>query len=122
AGTGRNLEEAREAHFVELPKGRIGLVGTYSSFGGAGSIAATPAFGNVSGLPGANVLHLTAYHVVSQAQLDDLRRIRDEAYTHRNDVLYPVPPIPANEPKDTLNFWGEMFKAGAVPGGMSYRM
>lgn len=122
AGSGRDLDEAREAHFVEVGKGRVGMVAVYSSFNGAGSQAATYKWGNTNGLPGTDMLHLNAYHIVTQEDLDALRKMRDRAYQHRTEVSNPVPPIPANEPKDTLDFWGTLYKAGTVPGGMSYKM
>jgi hypothetical protein len=122
AGSGRNLAEARAAHFVELPKGRIGMVGVLSTGINGGSEAATYGLGGEPGLPGANILHLNTYHVVTQDQLDELRKMRDDAYAHRSEVTYPVPPIPADEPKDRLSFWGTLYKAGSVPGGLSYTM
>jgi poly-gamma-glutamate synthesis protein (capsule biosynthesis protein) len=122
AGTGRNLGEARAAQFVELPKGRIGLVGFLSQGINGGSEAATYAFSGDPGRPGVNILHLTTYHIVTQEQLDMLRKMRDEAYTHRTEFSNPVPPLPAHEPKDVLNFWGTRYKVGDVPGGLSYTM
>ena len=122
AGSGRNLDEAREAHFVQTPKGRVGMVAMYSSFNGAGSQGATYRFGNTSGMPGVNVLHLTVSHIVTQSDIDELRKMRDEAYQHRLEVTNPVPPISPNEPKDRIDFWGTTYKAGDVPGGMSYTM
>jgi hypothetical protein len=122
AGSGRNLAEARAARFVELPKGRVGMVGVLSTGINGGSEAATYGIAGEPGLPGANILHLNTYHVLPGDQLDELRKMRDDAYTHRTEVTYPVPPLPANEPKDTLNFWGTLYKAGNVPGGLSYTM
>ena len=122
AGTGRNLGEAREARFVELPKGRIGMEAMLSAGINGGATAATYGYPGGLGEPGVNVLHLTSYHIVTQAQLDELRKIRDDAYTHRTEFTTPIPSIPANEPKDTLNFWGTLYKAGNVPAGLTYRM
>jgi poly-gamma-glutamate synthesis protein (capsule biosynthesis protein) len=122
AGTGRNLGEARDAHFVELPKGRIGLEGVLSAGINGGATAATYGYPGGLGEPGVNVLHLTTYHTVTQAQLDELRKMRDDAYSHRTEFENPVPLIPADESKDTLNFWGTLYNAGNVPGGLTYRM
>jgi poly-gamma-glutamate synthesis protein (capsule biosynthesis protein) len=122
AGTGRNLGEARAPQFVELPKGRIGMEAMLSVGVNGGAEGATYAYSSDPGLPGVNLLHLTTYHTVSQQQLDDLRKMRDDTYTHRTDFSNPVPPLPGNEPKDVLNFWGTLYKAGDVPGGLSYRM
>jgi poly-gamma-glutamate synthesis protein (capsule biosynthesis protein) len=122
AGTGRNLGEARAAQFVELPKGRVGLVGMLSQGINGGSEAATYAFSGDPGRPGVNILHLTTFHVLPQEQIDELRKMRDEAYTHRTEFSNPVEPLSAKESKTTLNFWGTMYKAGTAPGGLSYTM
>jgi capsule synthesis protein PGA_cap len=69
-----------------------------------------------------NPVRLTRYNVVTQAQLDMLRTIRNDAYAHRTEVPNAVPPLPASEPADRLNLFGTWFKAGTTPGGLSYAM
>jgi poly-gamma-glutamate synthesis protein (capsule biosynthesis protein) len=126
AGVGKDLSEARAAQYVETHKGRVGLVGMYSiSSTAAGNPgAATYKFGDVGGLPGLDPLHLTMYQIVSQQQLDSLRKIRDDMYSHSRDVTNPVPAIPANDPPDRvrLSRVGSWYKAGTTPGGLSYTM
>ncbi|HEV3217756.1 MAG TPA: CapA family protein [Vicinamibacterales bacterium] len=124
AGSGKDLEEARAARFVESPKGRVALVSMSSTSAGAGggSEAATYRFGDTGGAPGVNALRLTKYNVVSQEELETLRKIRDDAYAHRGEVPNAVPPLPANEPHDRLNLFGTWFKAGTPPAGLSYAM
>ena len=126
AGVGKNLDEARAAQYYESPKGRIGLVGMFSSSqgGAGGGAAASYKLGNVGGSPGENVLHLTMFQIVTPEQLDQLRKIRDSAYAHRTEVSNAVPPLPENEPKDRLQMSrvGGWFKAGTTPGGLSYEM
>jgi hypothetical protein len=122
AGSGKDLEEARAARFVETPKGRVALVSMASTSAGAGSQAATYRFGNTGGAPGVNALRLTKYNIVSQEELDTLRKIRDDAYAHRGEVPNAVPPLPVNGPRDRLNLFGTWFKAGTPPAGLSYAM
>jgi poly-gamma-glutamate synthesis protein (capsule biosynthesis protein) len=123
AGTGKDLEDARAAQYVETPKGRVALVSMYStSGGGGGTQSATYRFGDTGGAPGVNPLRLTKYNVVSQAELDALRKIRDGAYEHRAEVRNAVPPLPATGPTDRLNLFGTWFKAGTTPAGLSYTM
>ena len=137
AGAGRNLTDAREARFIDTPKGRVGLVGMFSTTSAPGSPfrsgsspdsaagqAATYGIGNAGGLPGVNALHLTQYQVLTPEVIDNLRKIRDAVYEHRTEVRNPVPnPIPQrqpNEPEGRLEFFGTWFKAGATPGSLSY--
>jgi len=60
--------------------------------------------------------------VVSQEELETLRKIRDAAYAHRAEVPNAVPPLPATGPTDRLNLFGTWFKAGSTPAGLSYTM
>lgn len=124
AGAGKDLEDARAAKFLETPKGRVGMVSIFSNggAGAGGSAAATYRFGDSGGAPGVNELRLTTYHIVKPEQLAELRQILDDAYSHRAEVKNAVPPLPANEPTDRLNFFGAWYKAGADPAGLSYTM
>lgn len=128
AGEGMNLDEARAAQFLETSKGRIGLVGmvSISPAGEGPPLSATYAFQGNPGTPGGDGLHLAMYQVVSPDQLEALRKVRDELYLHRIELggAYPVPLIPADEPKDTLVFTrlGEWFKAGDQPGTLTFTM
>src|SRR5258706_8331281 len=78
AGTGKDLHEARAAHFLMTPKGRVGLGGMFSicDVGNYGpnyhlAQAAYPVAG-VRGAPGMNALRLTDYHIASPEQLQSL--------------------------------------------------
>ena len=122
AGVGRDLAEARAAQYANLPKGRIGMVSmTTNLFAGS---KASLRFGIYGGDAGQNILDLTKYQIVTQQQMDALRQIRDSVYEHRAEFSAPVPPLPANEPKDRLQLLqgGERFKVGDRPGGLSYEM
>ena len=50
-GAGRDLEDARAAHYYESPKGRIGVVGMYGEItsGGQSRLAASYKIGNTGG-------------------------------------------------------------------------
>jgi poly-gamma-glutamate synthesis protein (capsule biosynthesis protein) len=126
AGTGQDLEEAREAKYLETPKGRIGLVAmaSISSAGYPGNPASYVYEGNTGGNAGENPLHLNVSLVVTAEQMEVLRKVRDELYEHRADYPHPVAPISPNEPKDRLQMtrYGGSYKVGDKPGTVSYTM
>jgi poly-gamma-glutamate capsule biosynthesis protein CapA/YwtB (metallophosphatase superfamily) len=127
AGTGRNLQEARMPGFLDTAKGTVGVVGVFSiapdsSPSPSSTSAATYQVGDQAGVPGVNGLHVTQYNVVTADQMEELRKIRDSLYARREEVLYPVPPLPANEPKDRLQLFGQWYKTGPKPGELSWSM
>jgi poly-gamma-glutamate synthesis protein (capsule biosynthesis protein) len=121
AGTGRNLQEARQAHFVETPKGRVGLVGMYSmddssNYGASYSrTEATYRNGNIGGAAGLDPLHLTTYHVLTPEHLQMLRQIGGAAYNAR-------PGGAANDGPDRFRFFDEWYQAGGDEGSLHYEM
>lgn len=75
AGTGETLAAARAPEFLTVPAGRISLVAAASRFQTA-SRASDPA-GRIPGRPGLNPLRATRHAVVSAAELETLKGIRD---------------------------------------------
>ncbi len=127
AGTGRNLQEARAAHFYNSNKGIVGLVSTFSVDADSNpsysaESGATYRNGDRGGLSGVNGLHLTAQYIVTQAQMDELRKIRDAVYSRRSEVFAPIAPAAANEPKDKLELFGRSYIVGPKAGDVHYEM
>jgi poly-gamma-glutamate synthesis protein (capsule biosynthesis protein) len=126
AGAGKNLDEARAAAYLETPKGRISMVGMNSTGtpSSSGSASASYKLGIAGGLPGVNSLHLTMYQIVSANQMEVLRKIQADTYSHRTEIMNPVPPLSEKQSKDTLRFSrsGDSYKVGTTPGGLSYTM
>lgn len=127
AGTGRNLQEARMPGLLSTPKGTVAVVGVFSiapdsSPAPSSTSGASYQVGDDPGVPGVNGLHVTQYDVVTSEQMDELRKIRDSVYARRDEVLYPVPPLPANEPKDRLQLFGQWYKTGSKAGELSWEM
>ena len=129
AGTGRNLEEARDAAYLMTPKGRVGLVALMPISENAPgdhqgyrflSTAATSRSGNVGGRPGLNPLRLTTYHVVSAEDFQALKRVRDAANARRGEVSVPTAAEP--ERADRLELFGKNYKIGPKTGDLSYEM
>lgn len=126
AGTGRNLQEARAARFLNTPKGTVGLVSVYSVDPTSGPTptfgAATYRAGNDGGRPGFNPLRVNVNYTVTQSQMDSLRATRDSVYARRGEVFAPIPPVSPDEPKDRLQLFGQRYKVAAKPGDMSWEM
>jgi poly-gamma-glutamate synthesis protein (capsule biosynthesis protein) len=122
AGTGRNLQEAREAQYLETPKGRVGLVATFSmddwsNYGpNFAYAAATYRNGNLGGAPGLNPLHLTAYRVVSREQLHTLGQMAGDIYAAASDAP------PQGGAPERIRFFNEGYEAGTDVGGVHYDM
>ena len=126
AGTGKDLNEARSAHSLETPKGRVGVVGMFSvddisTYGpNFDATAATYRVGDTGGAPGVNPLRLTVYHIVSPEQLQSLRTIRDAVYGH-SDMAAEADKA-AGGATNKLKFFDEWYQAGPNPGALSYTM
>jgi poly-gamma-glutamate capsule biosynthesis protein CapA/YwtB (metallophosphatase superfamily) len=104
AGVGQSLAEAREARFLETPKGRVALISVASTFPDHSRAGRTR--GDMPARPGLNPLRFTTTTTVTPARLAELRQIAAEVNGR------PV----ANATGDTLNFFGRRFVAGAQPG------
>ena len=123
AGSGKNLDDARAAHFIDTPKGRIGMVGmTTLGFNPQAYAGATYSSGNYTGKPGVNGINLTRYQVLSADQMAALRKVRDAVYQHRGEYANAVDAIGANEPAERLDLFGNRYRVGDRPGAYVYDM
>src|SRR5262245_16113832 len=104
AGVGESLAEAREAKFLETPKGRVALVSVASTFPDHSRAGRTR--GDMPARPGLNPLRFTTTTTVTPARLAELRQIAAE-----------IAGRPAgNAAGDSFTFFGRRFVAGAQPG------
>jgi len=102
AGTGRNLDQAAAPAYLELPQGRVAMVGMHAPLWREfRRLAATPRIGNLGGRPGLNMLNYTETIVVTQEQLLALKQVRDQFLEYRSNYDNPRPLI-ENEPSDQL--------------------
>ncbi len=102
AGVGNSLSEAREAKFLETPKGRVALIAAASTFPPHSRAGNTR--GDMPARPGLSPLRFTTTYVVTPERLADLRRVASE--------LSGNPPGTG----DTLSFGGRRYVAGRTPG------
>ena len=102
AGVGNSLSEAREAKFLETPKGRVALISAASTFTPHSRAGNTR--GDIPARPGLSPLRFTTTYIVTPERLADLRRVAAE--------LSGTPPGTG----DTLNFGGRRYVAGPKPG------
>ena len=122
AGTGKNLEDARRAHFFDSAKGRVGLVGMHTPNGVTSTSSASYEQGNVGGRPGLNALDYTIYYNVIAEQLAALKAIRRAAYTAPAGATNVTKlPDAASEPADRVQLFGLWYKVG-TPGTRSFEM
>lgn len=102
AGVGQSLAAAREAKFLDTPKGRIALVSVASTFPDHSRAGRTR--GDMPARPGLNPLRFTTTYVVTRERFEQLRQAM-------GDVNGRMPP-----PGESLNFFGRRFVVGDAPG------
>lgn len=95
AGVGESLTEAREARFLDTPKGRVALVSTASTF--PDHSRASDTRGDIPARPGLNPLRFSTTYGVSRERLEALRSTARE--------LGMRPP----DSSDSLTLWGRRF-------------
>jgi poly-gamma-glutamate capsule biosynthesis protein CapA/YwtB (metallophosphatase superfamily) len=103
AGVGQSLAEAREAKFLETPKGRVAMISVASTFPDHSRAGRTR--GDMPARPGLNPLRFTTITTVTPERLETLRQIATE-----------VNGRPATIGADGLTFFGRRFIAGPTPG------
>lgn len=121
AGAGRNLDEARAPRFVEVPKGRVGLVSMYSQAGGQSRLSASYLNGVTGGRPGLNSLGVTPTITVRTADVTAMRQAKAAVYDRRTQEAYAID-APAPDAAGTVDLFGERFRAGDRPGEVTYSM
>jgi len=102
AGVGQSLAEAREAKFLETPKGRVALISVASTFPDHSRAGRTR--GDMPARPGLNPLRFTTTYVVTRERFEQLRRTLED--------INGGPPAAG----DSLNFFGRRFVVGPEPG------
>ena len=105
AGVGQSLAEAREAKFLETPKGRVALISVASTFPDHSRAGRTR--GDMPARPGLNPLRFDTVTTVTADRLATLRLMAAEI----NGRPAPEGPVPTS-----LNFFGRRFTVGNTPG------
>jgi poly-gamma-glutamate capsule biosynthesis protein CapA/YwtB (metallophosphatase superfamily) len=106
AGVGESLREAREARFLETPKGRVALVSVASTF--PDSARAGVSWGDTRARPGLNPLRFTTTNVVTRQQFDALRSALQAVGIAGQGGA-------AAEPPTELTFFNRRFTVGDTP-------
>lgn len=128
AGSGRNLAEARAPRFLELPAGRIGIMGLFSvGFGTAfagpplndNATRAGDAWGNYTpAQPGQATLRVDQAYNVTQADIDDLQRIQNSLYVVNDEITTPRK-APSKERVSTITVGNSTYTVG-TPGRITH--
>ena len=105
AGVGQSLPEAREAKFLETPKGRVALISVASTFPDHSRAGRTR--GDIPARPGLNPLRFDTVTTTTPERLATLQAIAAEINGR---------PAPSGPAPTALTFFGRRFTAGDTPG------
>ena len=103
AGVGQSLAEAREAKFLETPKGRVALISVASTFPDHSRAGRTR--GDMPARPGLNPLRFETITTVTPERLETLKQIAGE-----------INGRPVTATGDSYTFFGRRFTTGQQPG------
>ena len=76
AGAGESLEEAREAKFIETPKGRVALISCASTF--PDHSRAGTSRGDTNSRPGLSPLRFKTEFIVTKEHFDNIKKLKEE--------------------------------------------
>jgi poly-gamma-glutamate synthesis protein (capsule biosynthesis protein) len=101
AGTGKDLQEARQPTYMDTAKGRVALIAAASSFAPLGRAGA--ARRDMHGRPGLNPLRYDSWFTVKKETLEELKALEKEMN---------MPELVQPEDPDTFYFMGKKYVAG----------
>jgi poly-gamma-glutamate capsule biosynthesis protein CapA/YwtB (metallophosphatase superfamily) len=108
AGVGEDLAQAREAAFLETPKGRVAMISVASTF--PDHSRAGRARNGIRGRPGLSPLRFTTTYVVTRERLEQLRATQAEVTGRPSTGSGQAQPQ-----ADSLTFFGRRFVVGDAP-------
>src|SRR5688572_28772482 len=114
AGVGQSLAEAREAKFLETPKGRVALISMASTFPDSSRAGRTR--GDMPARPGLNPLRFETITTVTPARIADLRQIAAEVNGRGGAAAGGGGGGGRGGGGNAINFFGRRFVAGPEPG------
>ncbi len=118
AGAGMNLEAASAPAYLDLPSGRVALIGTVSTFDP--SAMAGDQSHSTPGRPGVNGLRIKTEYQVTHEQIEALKKIaQDTGMNVYNDIIRSegyLPPVPEGK----FEFGETVFVEGKATGKLSY--
>jgi len=103
AGVGASLAEAREARFMETPKGRVAMISVASTFPDSSRAGRTR--GDMPPRPGLNPLRFTTTTTVTAEQMTALRAISSQTSGRGG-----------GQTGDSMTYLGNRFVVGPTPG------
>lgn len=103
AGVGASLAEAREARFMETPKGRVAIISVASTFPDSSRAGRTR--GDMPPRPGLNPLRFTTTTTVTAEQMTALRAISSQTSGRAG-----------GQTGDSMTYLGNRFVVGPTPG------
>jgi poly-gamma-glutamate capsule biosynthesis protein CapA/YwtB (metallophosphatase superfamily) len=101
AGTGKDLQEARQPTYMDTAKGRVALIASASSFAPLGRAGA--ARRDMHGRPGLNPLRYDSWFTLKKETLERLKALEKEMN---------MPELVQPEDPDTFYFMGKKYVAG----------
>jgi len=101
AGTGKDLQEARQPTYMDTAKGRVALIAAASSFAPLGRAGA--ARRDMHGRPGLNPLRYDSWFTLKKETLEELKALEKEMN---------MPELVQPEDPDTFYFMGKKYVAG----------
>src|SRR5688500_15162276 len=114
AGVGQSLAEAREAKFLETPKGRIALISMASTFPDSSRAGRTR--GDMPARPGLNPLRFETITTVTPERIADLRQIAAEVSGRGGAAPGGGGGGGRGGGGNAINFFGRRIVAGPTPG------
>lgn len=124
AGSGRYLQDARSARYLETSKGRVGVIGMFSvddvsNYGPRyDKTLATYKNGLLGGAPGVNGLRLTAYHIVSPQDLQTIKKLAASTYGQQENAVVST----RSGDTERFKFYDKWYQTGSDPGAVNYEI
>lgn len=114
AGVGMNMAQASDAVYLDFPQGRIGVIGTCSTF--TSEAMAGEQSRSTMGRPGLNGIRFKTEYRVKKEELDALKKVAEATQINGYEDLVRKEGYRPELQEGEFEFGGIMFREGDQPG------